>query len=379
MVGGGSGSFIGAIHRMGATLDGQIELVCGAFNSDPSKSKRSGYELFLPENRCYGTYIEMIESESKLPEGQRMDFVSIVTPNYMHHDPAMMAMKHGFPVILDKPLCYTMAEARELESMVKDSGLPFALTQTYTGYPMVKQARAMVRMGEIGFVTKVMVEYPQGWLTTKLEDTDQKQAEWRANPKKAGKSNCFGDIGTHAANLAEYVSGLKIEQVLAELRKVVKGRSLDDDANVLLHFEKGATGALYASQVAPGYENDLKIRISGDLGGLEWANSDPNTLKVFKNGQPEQVYRAGGNNSYLTETALMHCRTPAGHPEGYIEAFANIYRNFSFALREHLFGDKGYRKEMDFAGIRDGVRGMALIDAVVDSSEKGGVWTKVKD
>lgn len=378
MVGGGSGSFIGAIHRMGAAIDGQIELVCGAFNSDPSKSKRSGHDLFLPENRCYGTYVEMMEREAELPEGQRMDFVSIVTPNHMHFDPAMLALKKRFPVILDKPLCFTMEEAHELQAMVEESGLPFALTQTYTGYPMVKQARAMVKNGEIGFVTKVMVEYPQGWLNTKLEDSDQKQAEWRANPKKAGKSNCFGDIGTHAANLAEYVSGLKIEQVLAELRKVVKGRTLDDDANVLLHFERGATGALYASQVASGYENDLKIRISGDLGGLEWANRDPNTLLVFKNGQPEQVYRAGGNNGYLSEVALMHCRTPAGHPEGYIEAFANIYRNYAFALREHLFGYKGSRKEMDFAGIQDGVRGMALIDAVVESSAKGGVWSKVK-
>ena len=378
MVGGGSGAFIGAIHRAAANLDGQIELVCGAFSSDPERSMRSGQELFLPADRVYGSYEDMIEKEVRLPQEVRMDVVSIVTPNHMHAAPALKALDHGFPVIIDKPLAYTLDQAFQIRQKVKETGLPFAVTYTYTGYPMVKQARAMVLKGEIGNVRKVMVEYPQGWLTDKLEDTDQKQAAWRADPDRAGRSNCFGDIGTHAANLAEYVSGLEIREVLAELKAFVPGRILDDDANVLLHFEKGATGVLSASQVSPGEENDLKIRIYGDKGGLEWSNRDLNTLIVKMHGKPVQFYRTGGNNGYLDDFAMAHTRTPAGHPEGYIEAFANIYRNFAFAVKDHFSGGGPGNDLMDFPGIEEGVKGMTLIDAVLESSAKGSVWTKVK-
>lgn len=379
MVGGGLGAFIGAVHRMAANLDGQIELVCGAFSSDPKRSSNSGKALFLPENRTYGSFKEMIAGEKKLPEGERMDFVSIVTPNVMHFAPAMEALENGFPVIIDKPLAFTLEEAEKLRDKVHETGLPFAVTYTYTGYPMVKQAMAMVRRGDIGTVHKVMVEYPQGWLTSKVEDTDQKQAAWRADPKRAGISNCFGDIGTHAANMAEYVSGMKITEVLSEIRATLPGRILDDDANVLLHFENGATGVLSASQVANGDENDLKIRIYGDKGGLEWSQRDLNSLIVKDHGNPDKIYRTGADRGvYLYDEAMLHTRTPSGHPEGYVEAFANIYRNFNFALRKYLFGES-YDEKMDFPGVEAGVTGMALIQAVVASSKNGNVWTKVQD
>lgn len=376
MVGGGMGAFIGGVHRIAANMDGQIELVCGAFNSDPARSKASGRELFLPENRCYGTFEEMILAEKELPVGERMDFVSIVTPNVMHYAPAMLALEHGFPVIIDKPLSFTLEEAVQLQQKVEETGLPFAVTYTYTGYPMVKQAMAMVRNGAIGKVHKVLVEYPQGWLTTKLEDTHQKQAAWRADPHRAGISNCFGDIGTHAANLAEYVSGMKITKVLSEIRATVSGRILDDDANVLLHFENGANGVLMASQVANGDENDLKIRIYGDKGGLEWCQRDLNTLIVKDHGKPDQIYRTGADRGgYLSEEAMINTRTPSGHPEGYLEAFANIYRNFTMAVRKHLYGYE-YNPKYDFPGVEEGVSGMALVEAVVESTKRGNIWVK---
>lgn len=376
MVGGGIGAFIGGVHRIAANLDGQIELVCGAFSSDAERSARSGQELYLPANRVYGSFEEMIQRESALPAGERMDFVSIVTPNVMHHAPAMMALEHGFPVIIDKPLAYTVEEAFSLREKVKSTGLPFAVTYTYTGYPMVKQAMAMVKRGDIGRVHKIMVEYPQGWLTTRLEDTNQKQAAWRADPAMAGISNCFGDIGTHAANLAEYVSGLEITEVLSEIRPTIAGRPLDDDANVLLHFENGANGVLSASQVANGEENDLKIRIYGNKGGLEWSQRDLNTLIVKDHGNPDRIFRTGADRGgYLYPEAMMHTRTPSGHPEGYLEAFANIYRNFAMAVRKHLFGES-YNAVYDFPGVEEGVKGMALVEAVVASTRNGNVWTK---
>ncbi|MCV9387839.1 Gfo/Idh/MocA family protein [Reichenbachiella ulvae] len=378
MVGGGQGSFIGAVHRLAANLDGQIELVCGAFSSKPEVSKASGAELFLPDERCYGSYKEMIETEATLPEGERMDIVSIVTPNHVHFEPTQLALEKGFPVILDKPLCFTFDEALKLKETIQSTGLPFALTHTYTGYPMVKQARAMVASGELGKIRKVNVEYPQGWLAEKLEDSGAKQAAWRTDPKRSGKSGCFGDIGTHAANLAEYVSGLKITKVLSRLSTVVEGRLLDDDADVLLQFDNGAHGLLSASQISTGEENALKVRVYGEKGGIEWCQEDNNSLYVTMHGQPTQQLRAGGNNAYLSDLALANCRVPAGHPEGYLEAFANIYRNFSFAVRAHAEGGKSDMHIHDFPGIEDGVRGMALIDAMVESTEKGNVWLDLK-
>ncbi|MFY0598429.1 MAG: Gfo/Idh/MocA family oxidoreductase [Cyclobacteriaceae bacterium] len=378
MIGGGQGSFIGAVHRMAANLDGQIELVCGAFSSDPERSRESGKELFLAPERCYNSFEEMILAEKKLAEGERMDFVSIVTPNHVHFEPAKEALENGFPVIIDKPLSFNLKEALDLREIVNETKLPFALTHTYTGYPMVKQARAMIKAGELGKITKINVEYPQGWLTEKLEADNQKQAAWRTDPKRSGKSGCYGDIGTHAANMAEYVSGLDITKVLAKLSTVVEGRLLDDDASALLEFEGGVPGLLSASQISAGEENAVKIRVYGEKGGVEWNQEFHNTLLVKWHGAPSQIMRTGTNNAYLKEEAIANARIPAGHPEGYLEAFANIYRNFAFALRSHLSNEPIDNSILDYPGIDEGVHGMALVDAVVESSESGNKWVDVK-
>lgn len=374
MVGGGKGAFIGAVHRMAAALDSQIELVCGAFSGDPQKSKESGEELFLPPNRVYGTYQEMISKEKELPLGERMDFVSIVTPNHVHFGPAKMALENGFHVVCDKPLCFTMEEAYELESLVKKTGLLFALTHNYTGYPMVKQARAMIRNGELGNIRKVVVEYPQGWLSTKVEDTDQKQASWRTDPKRSGIAGAMGDIGTHAENLAEYITGLQISELCADLTAFVEGRLLDDDGNVLLRFDNGAKGILHASQISAGEENDLNIRVYGEKGGLKWRQMEPNTLIVTWLDKPVQVLRTGVGP--LHKEAQAHTRIPAGHPEGYLEAFANIYRNFALCLRARLNGENSDPVYMDFPSVSDGVRGMLFIQRVVESNGTDRKWLK---
>lgn len=380
MVGGGVGSFIGGVHRLAANLDGQIELVCGAFSSNPEKSKKTGEQLFLNPERVYGSYKEMMDAEAKLTEDERMDFVSIVTPNHVHAAPALLAMDHGFPVIIDKPLCFDMEEAKAIQKKVKETGFPFALTHTYTGYPMVKQARKMVAEGVIGSVKKINVEYPQGWLSDKLEADGNKQASWRTDPSKSGRAGAYGDIGTHAANLAEYVSGLQITKVLSQLSKVVEGRLLDDDASVFLEFEGGVPGVLACSQVSTGEENNIKVRIYGEKGGLEWQQEDNNSLTVKWPGKPNEVYRTGvDNEGYLSEAAVVNSRVPAGHPEGYLEAFANIYRNFVMHLRAHSSDQEHNMEVYDYPDVDDGVHGMALIDAVVESAEKGNVWISVKE
>lgn len=376
MVGGGVGAFIGAVHRLAANLDGQIELVCGAFSSNPEKSKKTGEELYLDPARVYGSYKEMIEKEAKLPEGERMDFVSIVTPNHVHADPAIMALDHGFPVIIDKPLCFNMEEALAIKAKVEETGLPFALTHTYTGYPMVKEARQLVKGGKIGKVRKVTVEYPQGWLAAKEEDGDNKQAAWRTDPSRSGKSGAYGDIGTHAANMAEYVTGLNITKVLSQLSKVVPGRLLDDDASALLEFEGGVPGVLSVSQISAGEENAIKVRVYGEVGGLVWTQRDPNTLTVLWNDKPDQVYRTG--TGYVSEAAQANSRTPAGHPEGYLEAFANIYRNFAMHLRAYSQGETHNMEVYDYPEIEDGVHGMSMVDAIVESTENGNVWVTVE-
>lgn len=375
MVGGGQGAFIGAVHRMAAALDGQIELVCGAFSSDPARSKASGEALFLPEERVYGSYEEMIIAEKALPEGERMDFVAIVTPNHIHFGPAKMALEHGFHVICDKPLCFSMEEALELESLVHQTGLLFALTHNYTGYPMVKQARAMIQAGEIGEIRKVVAEYPQGWLSTFLEGSDQKQAAWRTDPSRSGIAGAMGDIGTHAENLAEYITGLQISELCADLSTFVPGRKLDDDGNVLLRFHNGAKGVLFASQIAAGEENNLKIRVYGEKGGLEWSQMEPNTLIVRWLNNPTQLLRTGVGSLYPSANA--HARIPAGHPEGYLEAFANIYRNFAHCVQARLANTAPDPILADFPGVEDGVRGMRFIEKVVESSQRGG-WVTME-
>ena len=374
MVGGGRGAFIGAVHRMAAALDGEIELVCGAFSSQAEKSKLSGRDLRLADHRVYGTYAEMIRAERQLPEGERMDFVAIVTPNHAHYGPAKLALENGFAVICDKPLCFNLKEARSLKRLVEKTGLLFALTHNYTGYPMVKQAREMVAKGRLGRIRKIVVEYPQGWLSTRLEATAQKQAAWRTDPQRSGIAGAMGDIGTHAENLAEYITGLQIVRLCADLHTFVKGRALDDDGSVLLQFDNGARGILYASQISAGEENNLRIRIYGEKGGLEWAQMEPNTLLVRWLDKPLEVLRTGGPSLY--PVAAAHTRIPAGHPEGYLEAFANIYRNFAYCLRAQLSGKKVKAVYRDFPTVDDGIRGMRFIEKVVASSRSKQKWTK---
>jgi predicted dehydrogenase len=375
MVGGGRGAFIGAVHRHAANLDGQIELVCGAFSSDPEKSKASGADLFLPPARCYGSFEEMILSEKALPADQRMDFISIVTPNHVHFAPAKLALENGFHVLSDKPATFNLAEARELHAIVQKTGLLYGLTHNYTGYPLVKHARELVRQGQLGKIRKVVAEYPQGWLATRVEATGSKQASWRTDPSKSGAAGCVGDIGTHAENLAEYITGLKIKELAADLSTFVEGRLLDDDANILLRFENGAKGVLHCSQISVGEENNLNIRVYGEKGGLEWHQKEPNTLFLKWLDRPIEVLRTG--NGYLSPVAAANTRTPAAHPEGYLEAFANIYRNFASHIRAQITRETPSDIILDYPKIEDGVRGMAFIEAVVSSSQRNAAWTPV--
>ena len=378
MVGGGRGAFIGGVHRIAANMDGQIELVCGAFSSDPERSRASGGDLFLPPGRCYGTYQEMIQGEAALPAEQRMDFISIVTPNHLHFPPAKLALENGFHVLSDKPATYDLAEAKTLQALVKKSGLLYGLTHNYTGYPLVKEARDLIAAGKLGKIRKVVVEYPQGWLATRLEASGQKQAAWRTDPKRSGAAGSMGDIGTHAENLAEYITGLQISELAADLTTFVKGRKLDDDGNVLLRFKGGAKGILHCSQISVGEENNLNIRVYGELGGLEWHQKAPNTMLVKWLDQPMQTYRTG--MGYLGANAKTATRTPPAHPEGYLEAFANVYKNFAGAIRARVEGRKVAKDapENDYPKIDDGVRGMAFIEAVVKSSKANATWTKLE-
>ena len=375
MVGGGRGAFIGAVHRIAANIDGQIELVAGAFSSDPERSRASGADLFLPPGRCYGTFKELIEGEKALPADQRMDFVSIVTPNHVHFPPAELALKNGFHVLSDKPATLNLAEAKALGALVKKTGLLYGLTHNYTGYPLVKEARDLVKAGKLGKIRKIVVEYPQGWLATRIEASGQKQAAWRTDPKKSGAAGCIGDIGTHAENLAEYISGLKIKELAADLTAFVKGRKLDDDGNVLLRFNNGAKGVLHASQISVGEENNLNIRVYGEIGGLEWHQNEPNSLILKWPDQPMQIYRTA--NGYLGANAAAASRTPPAHPEGYLEAFANIYKNFANSIRARIEKRKPTAIEADYPKIEDGIRGMAFIEAVVASSKANAAWTKL--
>lgn len=375
MVGGGKDAFIGAIHRVAAAMDGLIELKCGALSHIPQVAKASGEMLFLPDDRSYGSYEEMITKEAALPEGERMDFVTIVTPNFVHFAPAMMALEHGFHVVVEKPMTFTLDEAKQLKQKVDETGLILCLTHTYSGYPMVKQARQMVREGAFGKIRKILVVYPQGWLSRLSEKEGNAQAAWRTDPSKSGKAGAMGDIGTHAAHLAEYISGLKITKLCADLNTMVEGRLLDDDGSVLLKFDNGASGVLVASQIAAGEENALKIRVYGENGGLEWHQMEPNTLLVKWLDKPTEIYRAGSGYGYLSSYATQNCRTPGGHPEGYLEAFGNIYRNFARTLQAKLEGITPQKEWLDFPGVDDGVRGMAFIDTVVASGQSDKKWT----
>ncbi len=377
MVGGGEGAFIGAVHRMAAALDGEIELVCGAFSSDSQRSVRSGAALHLPSQRVYSDYQTMMDNEKQLPVQERMQFVSIVTPNHLHAPVATAALHAGFHVMSDKPATFDLQEALALRSLVRESGLLYGLTHTYTGYPLVKEARERIDAGELGAIRKIVVEYPQGWLADRQEDTDNKQAAWRLDPTQAGVSSCMGDIGVHAANLAEYVTGLQISEMCSDLTAFVEGRRLDDDGAVLLRFNNGARGVLHASQVSVGEENGLAVRVYGEQGGLEWRQEDPNTLWLKWPNRPTERLRAGG--SYLGPLATASARTPMGHPEGYIEAFANLYRSFAQQIQATESGGSPDAVALDCPGIEEAVRGMQFIELAVAASASDVKWHRFEN
>ena len=374
MVGGGKGAFIGGIHRMAAAMDGEIELVCGAFSSDPERSAQSGAMLYLEPERVYGDYRQMMSAEAALPADQRMQFVAIVTPNDLHFPVAEAALGAGFHVLSDKPATLSLAQALQLRERVRDSGLLYGLTHTYTGYPLVKEARERISRGELGKIRKVVVEYTQGWLADRQEDLGNKQASWRLNPAQAGVSSCMGDIGVHAANLAEYVSGLNITEVCADLSAFVEGRELDDDGSILLRLERGAKGVLMASQVCVGEENALSLRIYGENGGLEWRQQEPNTLWLKWADRPTEMLRTGG--AYLGDLAGVNTRTPMGHPEGYLEAFANVYMAFTAQIRAYEAGSDKNLRSRDCPGIEEAVRGMNFIELAVTASGSDIKWHK---
>lgn len=373
MVGGGKDAFIGSIHRLAANMDGLIEIVSGALSINPEVAKESGKMLFLAEDRTYLTYEEMLEKESKLPADKRIDFVTIVTPNFAHFAPAMLALEKGFHVVIEKPITFTLDEAKQLKKKVDETGLVLCLTHTYSGYPMVRQARTMVKEGVFGKIRKVVVEYPQGWLSKMSEREGNAQAAWRTDPKRSGKAGAMGDIGTHAAHLAEFITDLKITHLCADLNIMVPSRALDDDGNVLLKFDNGAAGVLTATQIAAGEENALRIRVYGEHGGLDWSQMEPNSLTLKWLDKPMQILRAG-TNGFLGSEAIFNLRTPAGHPEGYLEAFANLYRNFALTVSAKIDG-KSVPKEVNFPTVDEGIRGMAFIDSVVRSGQSKEKWT----
>ncbi|MDR0560874.1 MAG: Gfo/Idh/MocA family oxidoreductase [Prevotellaceae bacterium] len=376
MVGGGNNAFIGAIHRNAAFLDNHIELVCGCFSTNPEICLESGKSYYLPESRIYKSYQEMFEREVQLPENERMDFVSIVTPNLHHYEPAIMALERGFHVVLDKPMTYSLEEAKKLKAKVDETGLVLALTHTYSGYPAIKEAKVRCARGDFGQIRKVYVEYPQGWLSKRIELQSGNNAGWRTDPKRSGKAGGMGDIGTHAWHLAEYVSGLKVTELCAEIKAFVPGRPIDDDGAALLRFNNGATGVLMASQVAAGEANALKIRVYGENGGLEWHQQEPNTL-TLKWGDRLAETLSIGSNAFMSKEALFYTRTPGGHPEGYIEAFANIYRNFALTVQAKIAGEQPNPQWLDFPDVNDGLRGMQFIETVVKSGYENSVkWTE---
>jgi len=369
MIGGGPGAFIGEVHRKAAALDGQIELVAGAFSSSVEKSRQMGEQLNLNPSRIYGSYGEMAEKEAKLPDDEKIDFVSVVTPNHLHYPVCKEFINAGFHIVCDKPMTRTIEEAQELVKLVKSSGVLFGLTHNYTGYPMVKEARELVSSGEMGKVRKVVAEYSQDWLSKPIEQEGQKQASWRTDPKKAGVSSAIGDIGTHAENLVSYITGLHIESIYAEITSFVEGRELEDDANILVRFNKGAKGIFIVSQISVGEENNLSIRVYGNKASLEWRQENPNYLNLKYQGGAEKILKRG--NDYLKGIPAHNLRLPPGHPEGFIEAFANVYVNMAKAIRKHKTGDKVDINDFDVPTAEDGLAGVEFIHSCIKSGNNG--------
>ena len=376
MVGGGNDGFIGSVHRMAAFIDNKIELVCGCFSVNPEISLESGRSYFVPENRIYTSYQEMFEKEKQLPENERMDFVTIVTPNFLHFEPAVMALDNGFNVVIDKPMVFSVDEAKKLKAKVDQTGLTLALTHVYSGYPAIKEAKERIQRGELGKIRKVYVDYRQGWLSERIEVLGGNNAGWRTDPKRSGKAGAMGDIGTHAWHLAEYVTGAKVTELCADVNTIVPERLLDDDGAALLRFDNGVTGVLIATQVAAGEENNIILRVYGEKGGLEWHQMQPNTLWMrWGNGQPAEMIRVG--NGYMGNAAKHNSRPPGGHPEGYIEAFANIYRNFALTVDAKLNNETPKPEWLDFPLVEDGLRGMQFIETIIESGKNNHTkWVK---
>ena len=371
-IGGGRDSFIGAVHRRAAISDGFTEFAAGALSSDPGKAKLSGEDLLLPPERNYGSWQEMLEKESALPVGERIDFVSIVTPNHVHFEPALAFVEAGFNVVLDKPMVHSSVQAQKLIQAVEKNDVVFGVTYNYTGYPMVKEARDWVKKGRLGEIRRVVVEYPQGWLREKIEDEGAKQAEWRTDPARSGIAGAVGDIGSHSENLVSYVTGLELEAISADIKTFVPGRLLDDDASVLLRFKNGARGVLWVSQIATGEENHLRLRVYGSEGGLSWDQEHPNQVTFIPPSGPVQVYSRG--NGEFCEAAMRATHLPSGHPEAFFEAFGNVYLNVTDTIRARLIGAEPTALELDFPSVYDGARGVKFIETVVASSQSDQKW-----
>ncbi|MDR1115939.1 MAG: Gfo/Idh/MocA family oxidoreductase [Tannerella sp.] len=380
IVGGGLNGFIGSVHIRAALMESKIELVCGCFSANPEVSLKSGRHYYLPDNRIYETYYEMFEKETLLSEDERMQFVAIVTPNHLHYEPAALALDHGYDAVLDKPMTFSLEEAKSLQEKVEKNGRILALTHVYTGYPAVKEAKMRIARGDLGTIRRVYVEYTQGWLSQRIELLGGNNAGWRTDPRFSGKGGCVGDIGTHAWHLSEYITGLKVTELCAELKAFAPGRPIDDDAAAFLHFENGVTGVLQATQIATGEENNLRIRVYGDKGGLEWHQMEPNTLYVKWQNKPEEKIRIGSGYDYLSDLAKWNIRIPGGHPEGFIEAFANIYKNFALTVEARAASIMPSEESLDFPNVYDGVRGMQFIETMIasgyDNDKKWVKWVK---
>ena len=374
LVGGGQGSFIGKVHSIAACLDNRAEVVAGAFSSDPQRSKASAGDYDVAEDRAYGSYREMLEKEAARPEGERIDFVSITTPNHVHFDVAKAAIEAGFHVVCDKPMTFDLAQAEELAKLVDQSDIVFALTHNYTGYPLVRQAREMISSGELGEIQAIRSNYIQGWLRTRLEASDQKQAAWRTDPSKSGAAGCFGDIGTHAYNLGRYMTGLLPEAISCHLRTFEKGRQLDDYGTAVVKYQNGALGTVTASQISHGRENDIFIEVDGTKAALQWRQEEPNVLVVRSNGQPHKLYTRDPNAPYMNGSGKGACRLPSGHPEAFFEAFANIYTAAFDAIVAKSSGEKVEPKNTIYPNVYDGVEGMMFIERCVASSKQDGAW-----
>ncbi|MDR2384401.1 MAG: Gfo/Idh/MocA family oxidoreductase [Tannerella sp.] len=377
MIGGGLDGFIGAVHVRAALMESQIELVCGCFSVNPEISLKSGRYYSVSDSRIYGTYHEMFEKEALLPENERMEFVTIVTPNHLHYEPAAMALDSGYNVVIDKPMTFSLKEAKSLKEKVEKNGRILALTHVYTGYPAVKEAKERIKRGDLGKIRRIFVEYSQGWLAQRIELLGNNNAGWRTNPKLSGKGGCVGDIGTHAWHLCEYVLGQKVIELCAELKAFVPDRPIDDDAAAFLHFENGITGVLQTTQIATGEENNIRIRVYGEKGGLEWQQMEPNTLYAKWLDRPSEEIRIGNGFGNLSNLAKWNIRVPGGHPEGFIEAFANIYRNFALTVNARSHNETPTQEMLDFPNVNDGVRGLQFIETMVASGYSDDTkWVK---